>query len=232
MADTTLFKTILCPVDFSDHSRQALAYAALLASRSKGRLVVIFVEDPMLVAAAAVAYDEKTLIDKARKELRRLVESTIAPLWTPIENVTLDVAVGQPHEEIALDGRTPEVRCHRHGRAWTHRHEQTDAGLDDASHTAPLSPARSRNAAGRRARPRTGEELARQDGDCARRPRRPRSRRRARRSGRRTRAGHPARARSRRGANHESAVAGSRRGPPEPSTQRRPSRGSHSSRTS
>ena len=57
MADAKLFETILCPVDFSDHSRQALAYAALLASRSKGQLIVIFVEDPMLVAAAGVAYD-------------------------------------------------------------------------------------------------------------------------------------------------------------------------------
>ena len=33
------FRNILCPVDFSEHSRQALAYGALLASRSK-RLTV------------------------------------------------------------------------------------------------------------------------------------------------------------------------------------------------
>ena len=49
MADTALFKTVLCPVDFSDHSRQALAYAALPASRSKGHLVVIFAEDSMVM---------------------------------------------------------------------------------------------------------------------------------------------------------------------------------------
>lgn len=100
MSDTTLFKTVLCPVDFSEHSRQALAYAALLASRGKGRLVVIFVEDPLLVAAAAVAYDEKALMDKARKELRRLVERTIKPLGLPMSSVTLDVAMGRPHDEI------------------------------------------------------------------------------------------------------------------------------------
>ena len=101
MADTRLFTTVLCPVDFSEHARQALAYAALLTSRSKGRLVVIFVEDPLLAAAAAVAYDENTLIDKARKELRRLVERTIKPLGLPMSSVTLDVAIGKPHEEIA-----------------------------------------------------------------------------------------------------------------------------------
>ncbi len=101
MPDTTLFKTVLCPVDFSEHSRQALAYAALLAARSKGRLVVMFVEDPLLAAAAAVAYDETALKDKALKELRRLVERTITPLGMPMSSVTIDVAMGKPHDEIA-----------------------------------------------------------------------------------------------------------------------------------
>ena len=101
MADTRLFQTILCPVDFSDHSRQALSYAALLASRKNGRLVVLFVEDPLLAAAAAVKYDPKTLADKARKELRHLVERAVAACGMSAESVTLDIAVGQPHEEIA-----------------------------------------------------------------------------------------------------------------------------------
>lgn len=101
MATTPLFETILCPVDFSEHSRQALAYAALLAAPAKRRLVVIFVEDPLLAAASAVAYDERTLIDKGRKELRRFVEKTVASYGIRIEDVTLDVAVGRPHDEIA-----------------------------------------------------------------------------------------------------------------------------------
>ncbi len=101
MADTRLFQTILCPVDFSDHSRQALSYASLLASRSNGRLVVLFVEDPLLAAAAAVKYDKKTLADKARKELRHLVDRAVAACGMSAESVTLDIAVGQPHEEIA-----------------------------------------------------------------------------------------------------------------------------------
>ena len=101
MANSRLFQTVLCPVDFSDHSRQALAYAAHLVARGNGRLVVIFVEDPMLIAAAAVAYDEKLLVDKARKELRRLVERTIAPSGLPLDSVVLDVAVGRPHQEIS-----------------------------------------------------------------------------------------------------------------------------------
>lgn len=124
MADSKLFQTILCPVDFSDHSQQALAYAALLASRSKGHLVVIFVEDPLLVAAAAVAYDEKTLLDKGRRELRRLVEKTVAPYGLRVDNVTLDVAVGRPHEEIAWTAE--RLKCDvivmgAHGRTGTNK---------------------------------------------------------------------------------------------------------------
>jgi nucleotide-binding universal stress UspA family protein len=122
MAVATLFHTILCPVDFSDHSQQALAYAALLASRRNGHLVVIFVEDPLLVAAAAVAYDEKAVIDKGRRELRRFVENTVAPFGLRVEQITLDVAAGRPHEEIA---RTAErLKCEvivmgAHGRTGT-----------------------------------------------------------------------------------------------------------------
>lgn len=124
MADTQLFQTILCPVDFSAHSRQALAYAALLASRSHGHLVVVFVEDPLLAAAAAVAYDEKTLIDKGRRELRRFVEKTVAPYGLRVENVTIDVAVGRPHDEIAWTAE--RLHCDvivmgAHGRTGTNK---------------------------------------------------------------------------------------------------------------
>lgn len=124
MDDTRLFRTILCPVDFSDHSRQALAYAALLASRGKGRLVVVFVEEPLLAAAAAVAYGENTLIDKGRKELRRFVEKTIAPYGIRLDAVTLDVAVGRPHDEIAWTAE--RLGCDlivmgAHGRSGTNR---------------------------------------------------------------------------------------------------------------
>ena len=50
----------------------------------------------MLVAAAAATHNEKTLIDKGREELRRLVERAIKPYGLPIESVTLDIAVGRP----------------------------------------------------------------------------------------------------------------------------------------
>jgi nucleotide-binding universal stress UspA family protein len=101
MPKSQLFGTILCPVDFSEHSRQALAYAAALASRSAGRLIVIFVEDPLLDAAAAATYDDKSVREKGRMALRRLVEKAVQPYGLPMESVTIDMAVGRPHEQIS-----------------------------------------------------------------------------------------------------------------------------------
>jgi nucleotide-binding universal stress UspA family protein len=101
MANKPLFETILCPVDFSEHSREALSYAALVTARNNGRLVVTFVEDPLLVAAARGRLDEKTVIEDERKELRRFVERTITRYGVPWRSVTLDVAVGRPYQEIA-----------------------------------------------------------------------------------------------------------------------------------
>ena len=119
-----LFNRILCPVDFSDHSRQALGYAALLSVRKRARLVVIYVEDAMLAAAAAVAYDEKALIDKGRVELRRFVEPTVTRAGLRLEDVTTDVAVGRPHDEIAWTAE--HLKCDlivmgAHGRTGTNR---------------------------------------------------------------------------------------------------------------
>ena len=109
MPEPALFRTILCPVDFSIHSRQALAYAALIAAKTSGRLITIFVEDPLLAAAATVAYDEKRLVEKGRVELRRLVERIVKPFRLPMKSVTLDVAVGRPHQVIAWTAKN--LKC-------------------------------------------------------------------------------------------------------------------------
>lgn len=102
-----MFRTILCPIDFSAHSRQALRYAALLASRSRGRLIVLYVEDPLLMNAAATAnYDAKALIASTRDELTRVVRRTIAPYDVNTNLLTLQVAVGKPHVAIRSTARS------------------------------------------------------------------------------------------------------------------------------
>ena len=95
-----LFQTILCPVDFSEHSRHALRYAAFLAARSRGRLVGLFIEDPLLAAAAVVEYDERRLLDEGRRQLRRLVERTASAYDLATKSTAIEVAVGKPHEQI------------------------------------------------------------------------------------------------------------------------------------
>ena len=99
---TSFFRTILCPVDFSEHSRHALRYAALLAARYRSRLVAMFIEDPMLAAAAAVELDDKTLLDKGRTQLQRLVEQAAIAHGMTGKATTIEVTVGKPHEEILL----------------------------------------------------------------------------------------------------------------------------------
>lgn len=94
------FSSVLCPIDFSEHSRLALRYAALLARRSHGRLTVFFVNDPLLVAAAAAAYNEETLGAATQEELTRFVAESV-PLAGETElQVEYRTEVGKPGREI------------------------------------------------------------------------------------------------------------------------------------
>lgn len=94
------FRTILCPVDYSRQSRTALRYAEAIARQAKGRLAVLYVHDPLLIAAAAVALHDRTLAERSRAELRRFVDSTLSAGTrdtVPIDHV---VSIGNPAKEI------------------------------------------------------------------------------------------------------------------------------------
>jgi nucleotide-binding universal stress UspA family protein len=94
------FRSILCPVDFSPQSRIALRHAAALARRSHGHLSTLYVNDPLLVAAAGIALHDRTLATRNLAELRRLVDSTVSR--TVLEPARVDDAVtsGTPADEI------------------------------------------------------------------------------------------------------------------------------------
>jgi nucleotide-binding universal stress UspA family protein len=96
-----MFRTILCPVDFSKHSRHALQYAALLTRRTEGQLIALFVEDPLLAAASAGT----GMPEATRHELRRFVERAVAPFGLQGESLKVQTTEGKPYKEIVTSAR-------------------------------------------------------------------------------------------------------------------------------
>jgi len=95
------FRSILCPVDFSDHSVQALRFAVGLAGRDKARLTVLTVNERFLVEAAAAAhYGPEYVAHEAAKEVRGLFESLVSTgvLWAPVPHII--VRTGKVEGEI------------------------------------------------------------------------------------------------------------------------------------
>lgn len=95
------FKRILCPVDQSSASAEGLAYAAALASKYGGELIVMTVVPKVsLIVAAADArqFEDAKLIHDAhwREDFKAFLDAH------PISgvHVTTYVGTGRPHEQI------------------------------------------------------------------------------------------------------------------------------------
>src|SRR3990170_263159 len=72
------WRSILCPVDFSECSREALRYAADIAHRTGGRLSIVYVNAPLLSLAAARALHRRPhVLRLAQTELERFVDASI-----------------------------------------------------------------------------------------------------------------------------------------------------------
>jgi nucleotide-binding universal stress UspA family protein len=91
------FRSILCPVDFSDQSRLALRYAEAVARRARAALHVCYVNDPLLVAAASSRLHYPGLVIQSKRELRAFVETTL-PRRSSIS--TVRALTGEPAEQI------------------------------------------------------------------------------------------------------------------------------------
>jgi nucleotide-binding universal stress UspA family protein len=99
------FRSILCPVDFSDQSRVALRYAAAVAQRAGGRLSILYVNDPLLIAAAGIALHDRSLAKRTLAELRQFVAATIPAALVASGQTDVGVVSGQPADEIAKAAR-------------------------------------------------------------------------------------------------------------------------------
>lgn len=98
--------TILCAVDFSDHSKVALAHAGAWARHFRARLIAVAVVEPLLVNAAAATYDMDLVRDEVLPELRAFVANTSITEGAATRPPEAIVLVGEPAAEIvALAGR-------------------------------------------------------------------------------------------------------------------------------
>ena len=92
-------RSVICPVDFSDASRGALRYGAVVANYFHAELTVLTVTDPLLTEAAELSGAAEHLPDAVNKELLRFVKKSLDGAVTP-ENMKLTVATGKPAVEI------------------------------------------------------------------------------------------------------------------------------------
>jgi len=94
------FRSVLCAIDFSEQSRQALRYAAVIAERGDAALTVLYVNDPLLIAAAAVALHDRELAKRSARELQEFVGAGLAGHSGTRFAVKSRVTIGSPSEEI------------------------------------------------------------------------------------------------------------------------------------
>jgi len=97
---STGFRSVLCPIDFSEQSRLALRYAEAIALRGNGRLSVAFVNDPLLVAAAAAALHNRQLATLSAIELQAFIAETLSEDTRARLRVTPRTSTGNPADEI------------------------------------------------------------------------------------------------------------------------------------
>lgn len=95
------FKSVLCAVDFSPQSEVALHYAAVVAAHGRGRMHVLYVNDPTLVAAAAIELGNRGMAAASRRELRQLVDRTLGARATAGVTVRCHSETGDPARTIA-----------------------------------------------------------------------------------------------------------------------------------
>jgi nucleotide-binding universal stress UspA family protein len=95
---TTLpFRSILCPVDFSQHAAEALRHAATIAERAGARLTVAWIADPLLAQAAAVHVLEPRGV-QARTDLREFVAESLSAGAPARPEAELELRVGTPDQ--------------------------------------------------------------------------------------------------------------------------------------
>ena len=95
-----MFKSILCPVDFSEHSERALGYAIDLVALTGAHLTIVTVVDPFLDAASSAAGHGEALMRQTQEEMQQLLSRIAGTRTQPHEAPGIAVLTGNPAEEI------------------------------------------------------------------------------------------------------------------------------------
>ena len=98
-------RSILCPVDFSEQSRQALLWASAIAQHRGGELTVLSVVEPLLAQAAGIRLGVDLARTEAEPALREFVEATLPERVRQASHVRMEVTVGDPSEAILQTAR-------------------------------------------------------------------------------------------------------------------------------
>jgi nucleotide-binding universal stress UspA family protein len=98
-----VFRSILCPVDFSEGSSRTLRQAFSIAEAGGARLTLLHVTDPLLDAAARATGTEETITDQTQAEVRKLLDE-VRPEGVK-GSMTVSVAVGEPGQQILRHAR-------------------------------------------------------------------------------------------------------------------------------
>ena len=94
----TGFRSVLCPIDFSEQSRLALRYAEAVAFRAGATLTVLYANDPLLITAAGIVLRDRQLAKRSANELQGFIAATTESKGRL--RVKLRVSIGSPTEEI------------------------------------------------------------------------------------------------------------------------------------
>ena len=129
--------TIVCAVDFSEHSKVALHRAAAWSRHFRARLIVVTVVEPLLVNATAAVYDTDLVRSEVLPELRDFVDRTLLAGRTAIPPSEAMVLVGEPAAEIRRAGAEQTRTVDRHCYARLERLSQAAPGINSREGAPP-----------------------------------------------------------------------------------------------
>ena len=103
-----MLRSILCPVDFSEHSRNALRWAGAFAARFQSRLTVISVVDPLLAEAARIRLNRDLAKTETEPALRQFVGETWSDVPAMPAQTAFKTTIGEAAAAI-LEAATVEA---------------------------------------------------------------------------------------------------------------------------